>query len=391
VSGPSIHAETAGGGPRDGWQVLLGSARVVYGAGSLGELGALTRDLRGSRALLVTDPGVRDAGHAERAAQSLRDAGVRAKTFDGVEENPTEEHVEAGVAAALEFGVDFLIGLGGGSAMDTAKGINFLLTNGGSMEDYWGTNRASRHMLPSIGVPTTAGTGSEMQSYALIERRADRRKMACGDEKARFRAVILDPMLTATLPRQVAAISGMDAISHALESYVSTRRNPVSQMFAREAWTLLEANLEHALDRPADVDGRGRMLLGAFLSGSAIESSMLGAAHACANPMTSRYGVPHGVAVLLLLPHVIRFNQPEVAALYDDLRARITAGRDDSLAARVEELRAAAGMPARIREAGVPATALPDLARDAADQWTARFNPRPVTEDDLRSLYEGAY
>jgi alcohol dehydrogenase len=377
--------------PDGAWQVQLGAARVIYGPGTADLLGEMTRELHGSRALLVTDPGVRAAGHVDRAERSLREASVRVSIFDGVEENPTERHVEAGVVAALKFGVDFLIGFGGGSSMDTAKGINFLLTNGGSMEDYWGTNRAKKHMLPSIGVPTTAGTGSETQSYALIEREGDRRKMACGDEKARFRTVILDPALTRTLPRQVAAISGMDAVSHAVESYVTTRRNPLAQMYAREAWTLLEGSLEQALDHPEDADSRGQMLLGAFLSGSAIESSMLGAAHACANPLTSRFAVPHGIAVLMMLPHVIRFNESHVGELYEELRLKISAGTRDSLPLRIEELRSAAGLAGSIREFDVPREMIPKMANEAMDQWTARFNPRPVTEEDLRRLYEAAY
>jgi alcohol dehydrogenase len=377
--------------PAGAWQVQLGSARVLYGEGTVDLLGEVARDLRGSRALLVTDPGVRSAGHVARAEASLAAAGIRVSVFDGVEENPAERHVDAGVVAALEFGIDFLIGLGGGSAMDTAKGINFLLTNGGRMEDYWGSNRARRPMLPSIGIPTTAGTGSEMQSYALIAREGDHRKMACGDEKVRFRAVILDPGLTASCPRSVAAVSGLDAVSHAVESYVTTLRNPLSQMYARQAWTFLEGSLEAALETPADAAARGRVLLGAFLSGNAIESSMLGAAHACANPLTSRHEVPHGIAVLLLLPHVVRFNETVVGGLYEDLRAQITAGTRESLAARIEELREEAGLPTTIREFGVPRRELADLATEANDQWTARFNPRPVTATDLERLYESAY
>ena len=375
------------------WQVHFGSARVVFGAGVIDQIGTITRELRGSRALLVTDPGVREVGHVERAERALHDASVRVDVFDAVHENPTEHDVEAGLAAALDFGTDFLIGLGGGSVMDCAKGINFLLTNGGRMEDYWGTNLATKPMLPSIGIPTTSGTGSESQSYALIERERDRRKMACGDDKARFRAVLLDPALTATMPREVAASCGMDAVSHATESYVTTRRNPVSQMFAREAWRLLDGNLATTLDRPDDVNAQGRMLLGAFLSGAAIEASMLGAAHACANPLTSRFEVSHGAAVLLLLPHVVRFNaaDAEVGDLYRELHPRGGGGDAPPLADRLEELRATAKLPSKLSEFPIPMEILPMLAREAAEQWTARYNPRPVSEADFLRLYEAAY
>lgn len=374
------------------WNAKVGIPRLTFGAGTLEQLGTIARQLRGTRALLVADPGVRRAGHTERAEASLRAAGLRVLLFDRVEENPTTRHVEEATRAALGFGVDVILGLGGGSAMDTAKGANFLVTNGGRMEDYWGTNRATKPLLPSAGVPTTAGTGSEAQSYAVIEQEASRRKMACGDDKARFRAVILDPDLTATAPRHVAATSGLDAIAHAVESHVTTRRSPLSQLLSREAWRLLAPSLIPALDDPSDGAARGRMLFGAFLAGAAIESSMLGAAHACANPLTSRYGVTHGAAVLLLLPHVVRYNAATVGALYDDLLGAYPGpGASEALPELLERLRRAARLPASLREAGIPDEALPDLARDAAEQWTGTFNPRPVGEPELRRLYEAAY
>src|SRR5437763_1200734 len=174
-------------------------------------------------------------------------------------------------------------------------------------------------MLPSVGVPTTAGTGSEAQSYALIADEQTHMKMACGDRKAAFRVAILDPQVTVSQPAKVTAITGIDALAHALESYVTTRRNPVSQTFAREAWRLLEPNLETALDQPENLEARGAMQLGAHFAGSAIENSMLGACHACANPLTSHYGLTHGIAIGILLPHVIRFNGPAAGSLYAEL------------------------------------------------------------------------
>ncbi|HEY3174268.1 MAG TPA: iron-containing alcohol dehydrogenase [Candidatus Polarisedimenticolia bacterium] len=373
------------------WSASIGPTRVVFGAGALNDLGRLARDLGGTGALLVTDAGLRAAGHAGRAERSLAGAGLRVSAFDGVAENPTTRHVEEGARFALPLGIDLIVGLGGGSAMDCARGINFLLTQGGRMEDFWGTNRAVRPMLASIGVPTTAGTGSEAQSYALIEQDDSRLKMACGDEKARFRIAILDPDLTATTPPRVAAAAGMDAISHAVESFVSTRRNPLSSLFAREAWRLLSSSLSRALGDPSDQTSRERMLLGAHLAGAAIEASMLGAAHACANPLTSRYGVPHGEAVLLMLPHVVRFNEPVAGPLYADLMGETTAASAGDLADHLVDLRRMAGLRSRLRDAGVAAASLPSLAVEASEQWTAGFNPRPVTRQDLQVLYETAY
>jgi alcohol dehydrogenase len=275
--------------------------------------------------------------------------------------------------------------------MDCAKGVNFLLTNGGKMEDYWGTGKASRAMLPSLGIPTTAGTGSEAQSYALISQDGSGIKMACGDPKARFRSVILDPSLLSSAPREVQAVAAMDAVSHAVESYVSTRRNPVSQLFAREAWRLLESALESALASPERTEVWGRMLLGAHFAGWAIEHSMLGAAHACANPLTARFEITHGVAVALMLPHVIEFNRGEVGALYGELEHADPARRDTpSIEQRVSELRQACGLGGTLRDYGVPRDCLEELAEQAAAQWTATFNPRAVGPDELRKLYEAA-
>src|SRR5205085_2716634 len=231
--------------------------RVVFGAGALARLGALARELGGNRALLVTDPGLEAAGHPQRAVASLGEAGVEAFLFDGVEENPSTRHVEAGLEAAKRHAVNLLVAVGGGSAMDCAKGINFLLSNGGRVEDYKGFGKASRPMLPSVGVPTTAGTGSEAQSYALIADEKTHLKMACGDRKAAFRVAVLDPEVTVSQPRQVTVVTGIDAVSHALESYVTARRNPLSQMFAREAFRLLDGHFDKVLRQPNDLDARG--------------------------------------------------------------------------------------------------------------------------------------
>ena len=374
------------------WSVTLGAGRLVFGERSLDRLGELVRELGCKSVLLVTDSGLCAAGHVERAERSLARASIACTLFKGVVENPSSREVEAGRLSARDCGPDCIVALGGGSSMDCAKGINFVLTNGGRMEDYWGNGKATRPMLPSIGIPTTAGTGSEAQSYALISQEKTGAKMACGDPKARFRTTILDPSLTSSAPREVRAVSAIDAVSHAVESYVSTKRNPVSQLFSREAWRLLESSAERTLTDPDDREVRGCMLLGSHFAGHAIEHSMLGAAHACANPLTSRFGVTHGIAVGLMLPHVVRFNETEVGDLYSELaEAAESPGPARNLEARFRELRAAAGLPERLRDYEIPIECLDELAEDASRQWTASFNPRPVEREDLRKLYEAAY
>src|SRR5947209_43984 len=170
-------------------------------------------------------------------------------TLDEVEENPTGRHVEAAAAVARQHRADLLVAVGGGSAMDVAKGTNFVVTNGGSIADYKGFGKATKPMLPSIGVPTTAGTGSEAQSYALIADESSHLKMACGDKKAAFRIAVLDPEVTLTQPKMVTAVTGIDSVAHAVESYVTSSRNVLSQTFARQAWNLLNRNFERVLDR----------------------------------------------------------------------------------------------------------------------------------------------
>jgi alcohol dehydrogenase len=219
--------------------------------------------------------------------------------------------------------------------------------------------------------------------------------MACGDPKAAFRAAILDPALTISQPRAVTATAGYDAISHAVETWVTTKSNFLSDLFAREAFRLLDGHYERVLADPEDLDGRGAMLLGAHYAGIAIEASMLGATHACANPLTARYGTAHGVAIGLMLTHVVRWNARAVDGRYAELLAAAgrTIGRDSAatLADRLEELAAAGGLPRRLRAAGVREADLPALAEDAAQQWTGRFNPRPLDAAGALELYQGAF
>lgn len=281
--------------------------------------------------------------------------------------------------------------------MDCAKGINFLLTNGGSMADYRGFGRAAKPMLPSLAVPTTAGTGSEAQSYALIADERTHLKMACGDRKAAFRVAVLDPEVTVSQPAKVTAITGIDALAHAVESYVATRRTPVSQLYSLAAWRLLEPNLEKVLRTPDDLDARAAMQLGANFAGTAIENAMLGACHACANPLTAHYGLTHGTAIGVMLPHVIRFNAAAAGSLYGDLAHEAGMVNGDThaaaevLARRVVELVRQAGLPTRLSACGVGPGIFPLLAEEASQQWTGKFNPRPVGHAELLELYERAY
>ena len=364
--------------------------RVLFGDGAVSQLGSLAKEMGARRVLLVSDMGIVQAGILHRAQDSLDKANIEHADFKEAEPNPEAQQVERAAQFAREAApFDLIAAVGGGSVMDCAKGVNFLLANGGTMRDYWGFGKAKKPMLPSIGVPTTAGTGSEAQSYAIISDDETKRKMACGDPKARFHAVILDPSLAASAPRGVSAAAGIDAVSHALESYVCLRRNLLSQMYSREAWRLMERSFETALADPSNIQARAGTLLGAYYAGMGIELSMLGAAHAMANPLTARYRIAHGAAVALTLPHVARHNRQTAGALYEELEQ--AAGIDCSVEERFLELRAAAQLPERLRDRGIPRADLPDLAALAAEEWTANFNPHPVDSTSLRRLYEQAY
>ena len=368
------------------------SIRVIFGAGSLDQLGNLARELAGPHALLVTDPGLVGSGLADKAQCALHTAGLTTTLFSAVDENPTTQHVDAGVECALaRKPIDLIVALGGGSAMDCAKGINFVLTNGNRMEDYHGYGKATKPMLPSIGVPTTAGTGSEAQSYALIARTETGGKMACGDRKARFRIAILDPELIGKAPLPVRAAAGIDAIAHAIESYVTRRRTPLSSLFAREAWRLLAPAFPVAIEDPDDLDAAGAMLLGAHYAGTAIENSMLGAAHATANPLSAHYHIPHGHAVALMLPHVIRLNAQVVSDLYDDLCTDIGLhGSAETLANHIDELKTLADLPQRLSDARVTADRIDTMAEQACSQWTGEFNPLSLDKQAFLHLYTSA-
>ena len=370
--------------------------RLVFGPGAIDRLGPLARELGFSRPLLVTDGGLRDAGHVERALRCLRGAGVEAAVFDACEANPDGAMVDRGVEFAAASRPDGVIGLGGGSPLDCAKGINLILTNGGTIADYKGYGLARKPLLPMIAVPTTAGTGSEAQSYAVIADTATHMKMACGDPKLVFAAAILDPGLTVSQPPAVTAAAGFDALAHAVETAVTTRRTPISTLFSQAAFRLIEPHYDRVLAAPGDVDARAAMQLGAFYAGVAIEHSMLGAAHACANPLTARYDLTHGIALAILLPHVVRWNAEGDGNLYRELAEVLPAASDgaavgDRLARRLADAGRSGGFPPDLRTAGVGAGDLPSLAEAAATQWTGTFNPRPFGAREALELYRCAW
>ena len=374
------------------------ATRVVVGPGAIESIGELARELGFRRTLLVADLGLVASGHVAEAEQPLRRNGVEVFGFHAFESNPDTEAVQRGAEFAASLQLDSIIGLGGGSSLDCAKAINLLLTNGGAISDFHGYGKAAKPLLPMIGIPTTAGTGSEAQTYALISDSRSHVKMACGDPKTAFRFALLDPMLTLSQPANVTSTSGFDAIAHSVETYVTTKRNSTSEKFSKEAWRLLESNYERVLSKPDDIEARGAMQLGAYYAGVAIENSMLGATHACANPLTAHYGTTHGLAIAVMLPSVVRWNEKAAGERYAELLTQgntLSASNGSSptegLAKRLEQLAEAGGLRQSLSDLGVAMTDLPSLAKEAAEQWTGNFNPRPFDRDGALELYEQAY
>ena len=367
--------------------------RLISGQGSLAE----AANIADGRVFLVTDPGIVAAGHVARLEAMFAAKGTTYHRFDAVRENPDEENVDACVAeykrAFGDDGADWIVALGGGSSIDVAKGCSMLASAGGRMRDYLGRKSKPHQQPPVLAIPTTAGTGSEVQSFALITNNDTGRKMACGGEVPRI--AILDPDLTRSQPRFVTVCAGLDTLAHAVETAVTSARTDASVMYSREAFRLVERNFEIVLNTPDDVDARSAMLRASAAAGIAIENSMLGAAHSMANPLTRQFGIAHGQAVGQMLPFVVRFNADDKQAElgYAELaydagiveRSAPTKAAVKQLVVRLRELVAVAGLERT--PANIPVSAIDALSAEAAEQWTAQFNPRPVDEAAFRSLF----
>lgn len=367
--------------------------RVVFGQGVFSQLGQLAASYRPKCVLVVSDAGLIHAGHFSAAVDLLTEAGLRVESFHDFAENPTSAMVDAGVAKAAEVQPDLLIGLGGGSSMDCCKGINFVYSCGGSIHDYHGVGKATADMLPMIAVPTTSGTGSEAQSFALISDADTHVKMACGDKRAACKIALLDPELTTTQPTSVTALTGIDAISHAIETFVTNKRNPMSVTFSRRAFGLLASGFSNVLADPTNLEARGRMQLGACFAGMAIETSMLGAAHATANPLTAKYDITHGQAVGLMLPAVIQLNGSAHADWYAELLREANVDVPESeapsrLAEMVTRWLQEAGLETSLNGLQIPESGIDEFVEAALQQWTGNFNPIPLDRDKTLQLYK---
>ena len=377
--------------------------RVIAGRDLLGSTGFEFAKEGAGRVFVVTDEGVRGTGLVERVEAGLRDGGLEvAGVFDSVPQDSSTDVVDRCAAAAKGAGADSFLAVGGGSVMDTTKVADAVFTHGGSareQEGFYlmprGNDGAGRPLAiaPLACVPTTAGTGSEASMGAVIRDPEAQVKLEIADFPLFPRLAILDPESTRTLPARVAAATGMDALTHAIEGYVSALRNPHQDARSLQALRLIRDNLERAVGTPEDEDARGNMLIAANLA-ITIE---LGSVHAMSHPTGAIFGVPHGVANAINLPHVIRFNAEggaDIADRYGDIAEVLGLesgpGVGEALAEHVTELVARLGLPTRLSEVGVPEAGIPQLVEGAMGDGTTLLNPREAGEEDYAALYRRA-
>jgi alcohol dehydrogenase class IV len=389
-------------GFKDFYQYAL-PTRVIAGRDLLGSTGFEFRKEGAGRVFVVTDEVVRGTGLVERVEAGVRDGGLEVVgVFDEVPQDSATDVVDRCAAAAEDAGADSFLAVGGGSVMDTAKVADAIFTHGGSAREQEGFFLMPRgdegmgrplEIAPLACIPTTAGTGSEVSMAAVIKDPEAKVKLEIADFPLFPRLAILDPEATRTLPPRVAAATGMDAMTHAIEGYVSSQWSPHQDARSLHALRLIRENLERAVATPEDEDARGNMLVAANLA-MAIE---LGSVHAMSHPVGARFGVPHGVANAIHLPHVIRFNAaggPDIADRYADIAdvLGVERGADvgEALGQHITELVAGLGLPTRLSEVGVPESGIADLVEGAMGDGTTLLNPREMAEEDYAELYRAA-
>lgn len=372
--------------------------RIEFGNGVSRNVGTEAAGLGGTRALVVTDPGLRTAGLVEPVVADLEAAGLSTVIFDDVAPNPRDTSVAAGAELAVAEGADLLVAVGGGSPMDTAKGIGVIQTHGGAIGDYEGLDAVSKPITPLIAVPTTAGTGSEVTFWAVITDTARSFKMSVGSPLIAPRVALVDPALTLGLPAALTASTGMDALTHAIEGYTATLSEPLTDSLALTAVELIAGSLRQAYANGGDVDARYDMMLASLLAGVAFGNSDIGGVHCMAEAIGGLYDTPHGVANAIYLPVVMEYNAialPQkfarlAAALGEDVSGLSTVQAAKRAAAAVSELAGDLRIPTSA-QVGVDPKDFDRLAAAAAINVSVESNPRVAAECDFHELYRIAH
>ena len=372
--------------------------KVIGGADIATEIGAEAEAFGVRKVLVVTDTGVLGAGLVEPVVSSLNKAGIKATVFDEVKPDPTMAVVARGAELARREGCKLLVAVGGGSSIDAAKGISIVTTNGGSVCDYEGANKYSEPPLPIIAIPTTAGTGSEVTFGAVLTDEERNYKFIVYGTSLVPRVALLDPAMVATAPPSVKIPTGMDALTHAIESYTSLGATPQTEALAIHAVRMISENLRDAVADSDDLEAIGNMLVASNVAGLAFATSRLGIAHAMALPLGAFFHVPHGVACTILLPHAIAFNAEAALSKYGEVTRAMgesTRGLSRKEAAElaveaVQRLASDIGAPSRLGEVGVKEDVIPQMAQDTMKSSHIPVNPREITVDAVEELYRTA-
>jgi alcohol dehydrogenase len=373
--------------------------RVVFGDGVVGELALECKRLGIERAMVVTDRVLRERTDViQRVEKAL---GSRLGTiYDGVIPDTGVEVIDEGARLAREGGCDGLISVGGGSAIDTAKGMAIVITEGGSIRDHQGASRLSRRQTPHIAVPTTAGTGSEVSLYIVVKDHRAHEKMHFMDDRIIPDTAVLDPSVTVAMPAQLTAATGMDALTHAIEAYTSINKNPIADGLALQAIRLIAQWLPKAFADGTDKVARGQMLIAANIAGMAFNSTGVGLVHAMAHVVGARHNVHHGTANAICLPHVIRFNADELGPCYRDVAEALGVDARDlgdemageAAAQAVAQLSARVQLPPRLRDVGVPEADLDACAEGSLSDGAIVYNGKFAADKELLlGVYRNAY
>lgn len=370
----------------------------LMGEGSLAALNERVKMLGCKKPLLVADAGMTKLGYTARITELLKEAGIASAVYDGTVPNPTDHNVEAGAAIYQQAGCDMLISLGGGSAHDCCKGIGILVSNGGKIHDYEGLDQLTKVLPPYIAINTTAGTASEMTRFAIITNSSNHVKMAIVDWRVTPDVAINDPQLMVDMPPALTAATGMDALTHAIEAYVSTAATPITDACALQAIRLIGVYLRKAVARGDDMETRDRMAYAQYLAGMAFNNASLGYVHAMSHQLGGLYDLPHGVCNALLLPHVSRVNLMARTERFADIAealGEVTEGLSKREAAylaidAIEELSLDVGIPQSLRELGVKEEDIPIMVSNAQKDVCSLTNPRKLTDAEVAEIYTAA-
>lgn len=370
----------------------------LIGAGCASEVGKQAKIIGGTKALVVTDETLVKIGIVEKVVNILNKEGVQTVVFDKVMPNPTDENVHEGFDIYQKENCDIIIAVGGGSPIDSAKGMGLLATNGGSIRDYEGLDMSKNAMPPFIAVNTTAGTASEMTRFTIITDTSRHIKMAIVDWHVTPTVSINDPEFMVSMPASLTAATGMDALTHAIEAYVSTIATPVTDSAAIKAIELISKYLRLAVANGSNMEGRDKMAYAEFLAGMAFNNASLGHVHAMAHQLGGFYDLPHGVCNAILLPHVEKFNMiacldrfADIAvAMGENIEGLSVIEAADLALESIKRLSKYVGIPSGLKEIGVKEEDLPTLADNALKDVCGLTNPRIATKDDIIQIYKNA-